>query len=1564
MARQTTSFSTFIWLLQFVVEMATVVRTSAATLPPNFIETDVGTNWDAPAGIALGTNSAGDLERAYVWERAGRVWIVENGVKLGTPLVDIREEVCNWGDYGLLGFAMDPDFRQNGYVYLLYVVDRHHLLTFGTPQYNAGTTITGQATIGRLTRYTARRSDDFRTVDPASRRVLVGESIGTGFPFMHSSHGVGSLVFATDGTLMVSCGDGASYVALDAGGTNGGAYGNQGVADGMMTPAENIGAFRCQMLDSLSGKLLRLDPATGDGVPSNPHYQPANPRSARSRLWSLGLRNPCRFTLKPGTGSHNPAEGNPGVFYIGDVGWRTYEDMQVANGPGQNFGWPLYEGFYQNPEYWAVRPAGMNAADHKRPAIDWVHGSPGARALYNGTVYTVGAAGSPVTGTNFGGNAACGSVWYTGTDFPAEWRNHYFQADYSGQWIRAFTMDAQHQVTNVRQFASGEQFVCLTTHPLSGALYYCSISYTNGRPMAVRRINYAPGGNRPPVAVASVDRQYGSSPLTVQFSSALSSDPDGAALTYSWNFGDGTTSTAANPLKTYTDSGARRYDVLLTVRDAGGATAASALIITVNNSPPVVNITSPAPGAKYSLGSATTSTLAASVTDAEHALGTLTHQWQVFLVHDNHEHLDLTVNAATTPATFQPLGNEPDATYYYRLVLRVTDPLGLTTVAERTFMPDTGSAGIVINPDYFSVPRGGGKMLDVLFNDHGAVTDADFSSLQILTAPAAGTAVPDPVTGRIRYLSNASATAGTDAFTYRLRTKAGTLSATGTVTVTFTAAAANNPPVAFGDAAQVNRGQSTVISVLANDTDPGGAIVPGSIAIHTHPVSGALSVNAATGAVTYSHNNSAITSDSFTYSVADAAGLRSEPVTVALTVSSANGAPVITNPGSQTSTRGSSVSLQLTASDPNGQPLTWSATGLPAGLALNNSGLISGTVAAAAVSTSVTVTVSDGALSATATFAWTINAPASGTGLLGEYFTGLTPGANPPVLTRNDQTINFDWSVVPPSPATGLDNFSARWTGELVPRYTETYNFAMPVDDGARVWIDNVLVLDKWLPIGQSGWHNFSVNLTAGRRTPFRVEYYEQWGGAAITLYWFSARQAWEVISGSVFIPAGSAADTTPPTATITGPAGPVSAAFTVSVAFSESITGLTLHDFTVTNGSATLLDTTGGASTVIVSPAAAGNVSVSLPAGRVQDGGGNNNTASNTFTVTYSPPANRPPVVQNPGPLSHLRGSIVSVQMQGSDPDNQALTWSAAGLPSGLSINAGTGLIGGTLSLTAAATSSVTVTARDPLGLTGTAAFVWNTTAAGASGIRGDYYSGNTPGNGIPLLTRIDSAINFDWGAGSPSPLVPVDDFSVRWTADMVPAFTETYTLTVAADDGVRVYVNNTLLIDGWSSHGWRNATVALTAGSRTPLRVDYYEGYGGAGIQLYWHSARQPWEPIPAARLIPPGGGTPTSAGTLLPAINPFFHISKDPAGGTVITFSRPITTGNAAMILEGSADLQTWRTVDAPSLISRTDAGAEDIRIQILQPAHVHHDGTVHDHSPAAPKMYYRLRLVENY
>src|SRR5262245_39493224 len=164
-----------ILLLAFAVFSPETSR--AATLPTGFIESDIFGYWPEVAGLTF--DSTGVM---YVWERAGRVWIVENDVKLSTPLLDISPEVGAYEDYGLLGFALDPNFRQNGYLYLLYVVDHHHLANFGTPNYNPNANEYNRATIGRITRYTARASDNFHSVDPASRTILLGETASTGFP--------------------------------------------------------------------------------------------------------------------------------------------------------------------------------------------------------------------------------------------------------------------------------------------------------------------------------------------------------------------------------------------------------------------------------------------------------------------------------------------------------------------------------------------------------------------------------------------------------------------------------------------------------------------------------------------------------------------------------------------------------------------------------------------------------------------------------------------------------------------------------------------------------------------------------------------------------------------------------------------------------------------------------------------------------------------------------------------------------------------------------------------------------------------------------------------------------------------------------------------------------------------------------------------------------------------------------------------------------------------------------------------------------------------------------------
>ncbi len=318
----------------------------AATVPPGFTETIISGPWSNAVGVAFENNG-----RMYVWEGTGQVWFKDPGDPNYTLLLDIHDEVGAWGDHGMLGFALDPNFRTNGYIYVLYVVDRYYLLHFGDPDYDPNANEYNAATIGRLTRYTCRSADGFRSVDPASRQILIGETKELGIPICSDTHGVGSLVFGEDGTLLVSVGDGASAWAADIGGPQPVSYTLQALADGILRPKEDVGAFRSQLVDSLNGKVLRIDPATGDGLPSNPYYDSANPRAPRSRVWVLGLRNPFRMSLRPNTGSHFPPDGNPGILYLGNVGWNNWEALVVVTGPRQNFGWPTYEGFNITPPY-------------------------------------------------------------------------------------------------------------------------------------------------------------------------------------------------------------------------------------------------------------------------------------------------------------------------------------------------------------------------------------------------------------------------------------------------------------------------------------------------------------------------------------------------------------------------------------------------------------------------------------------------------------------------------------------------------------------------------------------------------------------------------------------------------------------------------------------------------------------------------------------------------------------------------------------------------------------------------------------------------------------------------------------------------------------------------------------------------------------------------------------------------------------------------------------------------------------------------------------------------------
>ncbi|NEM99182.1 LamG-like jellyroll fold domain-containing protein [Pontibacter burrus] len=716
----------------------TAFAQSGAGLPDGFIEEQIGGEWNMVVGLKFSK----DGKRMYVWEKAGKVWIVENGERKPEPLIDISEEVGDWGDHGLLGFEIDPNFESNGYIYLLYVVDRHHLFHHGKSSYNPVTNDYRDATIGRLTRYTAGGSN--KTIaDPASRKILIGHNHTNGIPVLFESHGVGSLVFGADGSLLVSTGDGASGGGLDYGYIENDpfehavkdTYSKQALEDGIIKQKENIGAYKSQQLESYNGKILRIDPATGRGVQSNPFYDAKNPDAPISKVWALGFRNPFRFSVKPGTGSAT----QPGVLYISDTGWTSYEEINVATGPAMNFGWPMYEGLEQMVYYMTYDMSNTSAPNplhgkngceqkfftyqdllqapkrtqkpyfgnfcdwnqaipdnvpkfvHARPVLEWGNGSGGARVgVFEGedaATAMLGDAKSGVQGPQFYGSSATGGVWYTGTDFPAEYRNSYFFGDYGAGWIKLATFDSEHRLKSVRKFKDNDAIVVdFAVNPATGNLYY--INYAS----KVMRVSYT-DGNYPPEAVAKADKLYGTSPLTVKFTGSESKDREGGTLKYEWNFGDGSAvSTQANPTHTFTSSTLKNFNVTLKVTDPEGATSTARLTVSVNNTPPVVKIISPAPNTVYTLQKQTTYNLRAEVTDTEHAASQLTYAWQVVLHHNTHTHPEPLDNRKEPQVTISPVGCDGEE-YFYRINLKVTDAAGLSTSDYVDVRPDC-SGGI------------------------------------------------------------------------------------------------------------------------------------------------------------------------------------------------------------------------------------------------------------------------------------------------------------------------------------------------------------------------------------------------------------------------------------------------------------------------------------------------------------------------------------------------------------------------------------------------------------------------------------------------------------------------------------------------------------------------------------------------------------------------------------------------------------------------------------------------------------------------------------------------------
>jgi glucose/arabinose dehydrogenase len=418
---------------------------SAIQLPAGFTIETLPWTFDVPTRIAFLPDG-----RLLVAEKGGIVYVVSGNVR--HPLWVREDEVLNTDDRGLLAIAVDPAFVTNRRLYFLYNCD---------PDSNGVELDNYDESFGRLTRYELSATDS-NAVDEGTRTILIGATWAEGIPSASGAHNVADLEWGRDGTLLVSAGDGAHFEEVDAGGMDPNQF-----LPGRTDPAQDLGAFRSQWIGSMNGKVLRIDPATGHGLPSNPFWN-GNPAAPQSRVWAYGFRNPFRIAVRPGTGDPDPAAGNPGQIFVGDVGWLEPEEINVLSQGGGNYGWPCFEGFAQQVGYQAATPSSCDCT---------TLGTPVNPSLASPPVVSVARFdGSLSVPPGRVGGTIVGGAFYTGTQYPSPYRGLYFFGDYLESWIDALDTRPDGSAPHRVRFAEdAEGPVSFATDPFTGDLWYVSI---------------------------------------------------------------------------------------------------------------------------------------------------------------------------------------------------------------------------------------------------------------------------------------------------------------------------------------------------------------------------------------------------------------------------------------------------------------------------------------------------------------------------------------------------------------------------------------------------------------------------------------------------------------------------------------------------------------------------------------------------------------------------------------------------------------------------------------------------------------------------------------------------------------------------------------------------------------------------------------------------------------------------------------------------------------------------------------------------------------------------------
>jgi cytochrome c len=621
-------------LLGGIQSAAGVVKSDcSATQTSSFEKVTLDSNTNNPMELDIAPDG-----RVFYIERDGRVQIVKPDTH--TTVTAATLPVFTGNEDGLLGITLDPHFSQNHWVYLYYAPNG------GGPR-------------NVISRFTAVGD----TIDLASEKQVLQVDTQRNT----CCHAGGTMTFDSNGNLYLATGDNTNpfesggYAPLDE------RAGRQDY-DAQRSAANT---------NDLRGKVIRIKPQD-DGtytIPSGNLF-PVGTAKTRPEIFAMGFRNPFRIGIDPLTntlyvGDYGPDAGVPDP----NRGPGNTVEWNIVGQPG-NYGWPYCTG--ANVPYRDFTfPSGPSGAAFNCAAP--VNESPNNTGLTNlppviAATVDYDYDGNPLFPEIGGGGAPMGGPVYrydADSTSQNKWPAYYDGKAVFGEWNqnKLYTMQVSadgKSLVDINQLLPGMS----TIRPMDmefgpdGALYIIEWGTGfggNNDDSGVYRIDYI-AGDRAPIATAAAQPTSGAAPLAVQFSSAGSRDPDGQAITFAWTFGDGGTSTEANPAHTYTSNG--NFTAQLTVTDSEGRSATANVPVTVGNTQPTVKITLPPNGGFYDWGDQVAFTV--QVTDPEDGpVDCSKVQVQYLLGHDEHAHpLNQYTGCSGTVQTSLASGHGADANVF------------------------------------------------------------------------------------------------------------------------------------------------------------------------------------------------------------------------------------------------------------------------------------------------------------------------------------------------------------------------------------------------------------------------------------------------------------------------------------------------------------------------------------------------------------------------------------------------------------------------------------------------------------------------------------------------------------------------------------------------------------------------------------------------------------------------------------------------------------------------------------------------------------------------------------